>query len=119
MAPQDQRIAELEVQLAQAHERIRSLEEENAELRARLGQNSTNSSRPPSQDPTQLRRKPKPPSGRKRGGQPGHPRHEREPTPPDEVHEEVNVWSEPQGSVNPTGNSAWGSGSSSGQRTSA
>jgi transposase len=89
MAPQDQRIAELEVQLAQAHERIRSLEEENAELRARLGQNSTNSSRPPSQDPTQLRRKPKPPSGRKRGGQPGHPRHEREPTPPDEVHEEV------------------------------
>src|ERR671929_1979044 len=48
------------------HERIRELE-------ARLGQTSANSSRPPSSDPPQAPARPKaPPSGRKRGGQPGH-----------------------------------------------
>src|SRR5262245_46552357 len=43
------------------------------ELEGQLGQNSSNSSRPPSTDPPQVlpRRKP-PPTGRKRGGQPGH-----------------------------------------------
>jgi transposase len=43
------------------------------ELEARLGQTSANSSRPPSSDPPQAPARPKaPPSGRKRGGQPGH-----------------------------------------------
>src|SRR5829696_4404038 len=43
------------------------------ELEARLGQHSANSSRPPSADPPQAPVRPKaPPSGRKRGGQPGH-----------------------------------------------
>jgi len=43
------------------------------ELEARLGQNSSNSSRPPSADPPQAPPRPKtPPTGRKRGGQPGH-----------------------------------------------
>src|SRR5919202_4231204 len=43
------------------------------ELEARLGQNSSNSSRPPSSDPPQAPPRPKvPPTGRKRGGQPGH-----------------------------------------------
>ena len=43
------------------------------ELEARLGQNSANSSRPPSSDPPEAPLRPKaPPSGRKRGGQPGH-----------------------------------------------
>jgi hypothetical protein len=43
-------------------ERIRDLE-------ARLGQNSTNSSRPPSSDPIRALARPKaPPSGRQRGG---------------------------------------------------
>ena len=46
-----------------------------AELEARLGQNSTNSSRPPSSDPPGRRpAAPRPsPSGRRPGGQPGHP----------------------------------------------
>jgi transposase len=49
------------------------LQERVRELEARLGQNSTNSSRPPSSDPPQAPARPKtPPSGRKRGGQPGH-----------------------------------------------
>ncbi len=43
------------------------------ELEARLGQNSSNSSRAPSSDPPQAPARPKAPrSGRKRGGQPGH-----------------------------------------------
>src|SRR4051812_21117705 len=43
------------------------------ELEARLGQNSSNSSRPPSSDPPQTPARPKaPPTGRRRGGQPGH-----------------------------------------------
>jgi transposase len=57
-----------------------------AELEARLGQNSSNSSRPPSSDGPHVKRAPpKPPSGRRRGGQPGHPKHERVILPPDEV----------------------------------
>jgi transposase len=56
--------------------RLDTLEAENAELRRQLGQNSRNSSKPPSSDspfvkaaPKSLRGK----SGRKPGGQPGHP----------------------------------------------
>src|SRR4051794_9300223 len=57
-----------------------ALREENAvlqarlhELEARLVQNSSNSSRPPSSDSPQVPSKQRPvPSGRKRGGQPGH-----------------------------------------------
>lgn len=50
------------------------LRAENAELRARVGQNSSNSSKPPSADSAADResRRAKPTSGRKRGAQPGH-----------------------------------------------
>ena len=49
-----------------------------AELEARLNQNSTNSSKPPSTDPPAVKRAPgRPATGKKPGGQPGHPRHER------------------------------------------
>ena len=48
------------------------------ELEARPGQNSTNSSRPPSADPPDApTRPPEPPTGRTRGAQPGHPAHQR------------------------------------------
>src|SRR5829696_7568492 len=54
---------------------IRHLEARLADLEARLNQNSTNSSKPPSADPPAVKRAPpKPPSGRKAGGQPGHAR---------------------------------------------
>ena len=65
-----------EQQLSAMREQLSRLDDlaaEVAELRERLGQNSTNSSRPPSSDPPSA--KPKPPaapSGRRRGGQPGH-----------------------------------------------
>src|SRR5215213_2784653 len=52
---------------------IVALQERIRELEARLGQTSANSSRPPSSDPPEAPARPKaPPSGRKRGGQPGH-----------------------------------------------
>jgi transposase len=58
--------AALQAESAVLHERVRELE-------ARLGQTSANSSRPPSSDPPQAAARPKaPPTGRKRGGQPGH-----------------------------------------------
>jgi len=57
---------------------IRWLEARVAQLEAKLNQNSTNSSKPPSSDPPSVKRAPpKPRSSRKPGGQPGHPRHER------------------------------------------
>src|SRR4051794_21944863 len=62
--------------IAELRVRVAVLEAENAELRRRLGMDSTNSSKPPSSDspftkpaPRSLRGK----SGRKPGGQPGHP----------------------------------------------
>src|SRR5262245_45733876 len=58
--------------------RIASLEAEVADLKARLNQNSQNSSQPPSSDGPHVKRKPpRPPSGRKAGGQPGHRGHHR------------------------------------------
>jgi transposase len=76
--------------LAQLLDRIEKLEAENRDLKARLGLNSSNSSKPPSTDPPHAKRKPPlPKSGRKRGGQPGHRRHERPLVPPDQVGEVV------------------------------
>src|SRR3954471_12585341 len=58
---------------AAAQTLILTLQARVCELEARLGQDSSNSSRPPSSDPPQAPVRPKaPPAGRKRGGQPGH-----------------------------------------------
>ncbi len=78
MVPADRRPSyeDLAALVARQAEQIARLEAEVAELRRQLGQNSQNSSRPPSSDspfvkpaPKSLRRK----SGRRPGGQPGHP----------------------------------------------
>jgi transposase len=64
---------------------VAAFEAQIAELKSRLNQDSSNSSRPPSSD---LYRKPAPPrrpSGRKRGGQPGHRRNDRIRLEPDLV----------------------------------
>ena len=67
-------LQEKEARIAQLEERVRQLEVLVEELRARLNQNSSNSSKPPSSDmvrpaPKNMRER----SGRKPGGQPGHP----------------------------------------------
>ncbi|MBN9520456.1 IS66 family transposase, partial [bacterium] len=49
-----------------------------ADLEARLNQTSSNSSRPPSADPPHARpAPPRTPSGKRKGGQLGHPKAER------------------------------------------
>jgi transposase-like protein len=65
----DKKLAALEAQDAE----IESLKTEVTALRERLGQNSTNSSCPPSSDPPQAsRRSRREPSGKKQGAQVGH-----------------------------------------------
>src|SRR5437763_12187782 len=79
---------------------LEALRAENAQLRARVqelearqGQNSTNTSRPPSSDPPERPpRLPGPPSGRRRGGQPGHEPHQRALRPPEQVDAVVVHW---------------------------
>jgi transposase len=62
-------------QIPALQDRIAELEAKIRQLEARLGLNSTNSSKPPSSDPIGLKRRPPTtPSRRKRGGQPGHPK---------------------------------------------
>jgi transposase len=75
--------------LVQIHQqRVSELESRVHDLEARLKLNSTNSSKPPSSDPIGMKRKPPaPPSGRKRGGQPGHHKAHRALVPPEKVHE--------------------------------
>src|ERR1035437_4316449 len=78
-------LAFLERQILVRAGQVRSLEEQVATLQAqlpdllaRIQQHSGNSSRPPSTDPPSAPPRPKTvPSGRKRGGQPGHPGHTR------------------------------------------
>jgi transposase len=59
--------------------------QENNTLKERLGLNSTNSSLPPSRDLYAAKNKDKPKSGRKPGGQPGHPGYRYQPLPADEI----------------------------------
>jgi transposase len=73
--------------LVQSYEqRLTALQRRLEDLEQQLGQNSTNSSRPPSSDPPTVKRAPpRPPSGRRTGGQPGHALQQRpllEPTRP-------------------------------------
>src|SRR5215218_3507560 len=70
------RFSAYEKQLASLREQVTQvgdLKAEIAELRERLGQNSSNSSKPPSSDPPGYKPSPRhEPKGRKCGGQPGH-----------------------------------------------
>ena len=69
---------------------IDALQAEVETLRQRLDANSRNSSKPPSTDPFhQKRQPPRPPSGKKRGGQPGHRRATRPLVPPEQLHDTV------------------------------
>lgn len=68
----------------QLHQRLNALDAQVRALQERLGQNSTNSSRPPSSDGPAVKRRPPPATGqRPKGGQEGHQRHTRPLLPPD------------------------------------
>jgi transposase len=71
-------------------ERVEALEAEIKELREKLNTNSNNSSKPPSQDPFR-KTSAKQSSGKKPGGQPGHPGHARKIYPPEQVTKTVNL----------------------------
>src|SRR5687768_12879175 len=78
------------VLMQQYEQRLQTLQKRVDDLEQRLNQNSTNSSRPPSSDPPHVKRPPpKPTSGRKRGGQPGHKRQQRPLVPPDQVKQAI------------------------------
>ena len=78
----------LQGQVAALQSRVQALE-------ARLGQNSSNSSRPPSTDPPQTPpRRESGPGGRRRGGQPGHEAHQRTLLPEAQVDAVVDHWPE-------------------------
>src|SRR5215212_2130841 len=71
-APLREQLAALHLENATLRAENTVLQERVRELEARLGQNSSNSSRPPSTDPPQTSPRQKAPAtGRKRGGQPG------------------------------------------------
>jgi transposase len=72
--------------IAWQSEQIRLLTARVAEREGQLNQNSSHSSKPPSADPPSAKPVPaRTPSGKKRGGPPGHPKHERTILPPDEI----------------------------------
>jgi transposase len=69
---------------------VQSFERRIAELEERLNKNSTNSSRPPSSDPPSVKRRPPAePSGKRRGGQPGHRHQPRALVPPERLRQVV------------------------------
>jgi transposase len=73
--------------------RVQMLEAEVAALREQLNRNSRNSSKPPSSDGSEVPPKPRrrSKSGRKRGGQPGHPGTTRKLVPVEQVKESYDV----------------------------
>src|ERR1039458_7909457 len=76
----DDRIAELEALVTKLMAKVETLTARVADLEEKLAAASRNSS-----DPRPVRGRPRPPPGRKPGGQPGHKRHTREMFPPDKV----------------------------------
>ena len=71
---------------------VQSFEQRIAALEARIDQNSSNSSKPPSTEPLHVKRKPPRPTSKKpRGGQPGHERHSRELVPAGQLTDAVEI----------------------------
>jgi transposase len=85
-------VEDLKAALQRQQQHGQHLQQQLADALAKLGTNSTNSSFPPSSDRFHTKRRPPPAAGqprKKRGGQPGHPRHERPLVPPEQVRETI------------------------------
>ncbi|MBI4866160.1 MAG: IS66 family transposase [Candidatus Wallbacteria bacterium] len=81
-----QELVSARAEIAALRQQVSELSGVVAELRAKLSQNSQNSSKPPSSDPPGAPSAPvKEKTGRKCGGQPGHQRHTRPLVPEDQV----------------------------------
>src|SRR5271166_5301156 len=73
----------LRAEVAELRAKVREQQGQIERLQERLGQDSTNSSQPPSTDPPGVKRRPpRPASGRSSGGQPGNERQQRPLLPP-------------------------------------
>src|ERR1039457_804131 len=70
--------AQLEALVAELRAQVQLLTAQVAGLEAQLKRTSPSPSQPPSADPPWFQRPPKPPTGRKPGGQLGHPGHFRQ-----------------------------------------
>src|SRR5215217_424588 len=90
--PAPQTLEEATALLRLAWEQLDQLQARVQELEARLGQTSRNTSRPPSSDPPETPRPPTSPTRRRRGGQPGHPLHQRILVPPEHVDQIRTYW---------------------------
>jgi len=85
-------VEELKETLRQQQQQTRLLLTQLADAHAKLGTNSSNSSLPPSSDRFRGKRRPPPAADqprKKRGGQPGHQRHERPLVPPELVKQTI------------------------------
>ena len=82
----------MDAQIQVLMERVARQDERISQLERRLARNSRNSSQPPSQDRPKPPPKPKGPSGRKQGAQPGHEGHGRELLPTWATDEVVVHW---------------------------
>jgi transposase len=83
-------VRQLRMQVQQLQGQVQQLQAQVHELRARLNTHSGNSSLPPSANPPGAPKAPaKPPTGRKPGGQPGHPGHARFLLPPERIQQVV------------------------------
>src|SRR5580704_14848493 len=85
-------VDDLKAALKQQQQHSQHLQKQLADALAKLGTNSTNSSMPPSSDRFHTKRRPPPPPDqprKKRGGQPGHPRHQRPLVPPEQVRQTI------------------------------
>jgi len=92
IAELERKLAERDAQLAERDARIADLERRLAHLEELLRRSSKNSSKPPSSDGAKKRAKRAHRStGKKPGGQPGHPKHERPLARPETINERVVV----------------------------
>ena len=87
----DERIAELEALVERQARQIEALLARVSKLEEQLRRSSKNSSTPPSSDGPKKTRRPHVPTGKRPGGQPGHPKHERPLAPPEKITERVIV----------------------------